>query len=288
MSILSNFEDKISGAIEGMFSGLFKSPVQPAELARASAKEMDRSRKVGVGKIYVANVYNVLLSPADEATLGTFVNTLATELEEYLLGYSRERGYRLSSKPSVHFHVDEALRLGKFEVIGELVSDTVREPDLDLAPAPARVISPPPGVASAPADAYAPARVVSSDSSPYLELEGGRRFNLDDKAVYSIGRLSSNDIALQDSSVSRNHATLVREGSTWTIRDNDSANGTMVNGQSVEQARLRDNDAIALGTSRMLYKQNVGEARREYQPEPPRSQTQVVSERSHFKKDDLR
>ena len=34
MSILSDFEDRMGRAVEGMFAGVFRSPVQPAELAR--------------------------------------------------------------------------------------------------------------------------------------------------------------------------------------------------------------------------------------------------------------
>ena len=64
MSVLSDFEDSVSRAVEGMFAGVFRSPVQPAELAKALARAMDRNRRVGVGKVYAPNVYTVLLSPA--------------------------------------------------------------------------------------------------------------------------------------------------------------------------------------------------------------------------------
>ena len=99
MSVLSDFEDSVSRALEGMFAGVFRSPVQPAELAKALAKAMDRDRSVGVGKVYAPNVYTVLLSPDDDAKFGAFAETLAGELATFLVGHARERDYELASKP---------------------------------------------------------------------------------------------------------------------------------------------------------------------------------------------
>lgn len=122
MSILSDFEDRVSNAIEGVFAGVFRSPVQPAELARASAKEMDRRKKLGVGKVYAPTLYSVLLSPADGEQLAGFADTLAGELSTYLRSYANERNYVLSTKPVVRFLIDDELKLGRFVVIGELLS----------------------------------------------------------------------------------------------------------------------------------------------------------------------
>ncbi len=122
MSILSDFEDRVSRAVEGVFAGVFRSPVQPAELARAAAKEMDRGKKLGVGKVYAPTLYSVLLSPADAEQLGGFADTLAGELETYLLAHAREKRYELATRPRVRFVVDDELRLGRFEIIGELLS----------------------------------------------------------------------------------------------------------------------------------------------------------------------
>jgi predicted component of type VI protein secretion system len=105
-----------------MFAGVFRSPVQPAELAKALAKAMDRGRSVGVGKVYAPNVYTVLLSPDDDTKFGAFAETLAAELSTFLVGHARERDYDLASKPVVRFLVDDDLKIGRFDVIAELVS----------------------------------------------------------------------------------------------------------------------------------------------------------------------
>ena len=52
MSIMSDFEDRLSRTVEGLFAGAFRSPVQPAELAKALSRAMDDGRRVGAGKVY--------------------------------------------------------------------------------------------------------------------------------------------------------------------------------------------------------------------------------------------
>ncbi|MCL2680857.1 MAG: FHA domain-containing protein [Coriobacteriia bacterium] len=99
---------------------MFRSPVQPAELARAASKEMTRSRKLGLDKMYVANVYFVFISPRDANTMGDLLATIEGELETYLLAFARERDYSFVTRPVVRFSVDDQLkRQGKFDIIGQ-------------------------------------------------------------------------------------------------------------------------------------------------------------------------
>ncbi len=153
MSILSDFEDSVARAVEGVFAGVFRSRVQPAELAKALGKEMDRRRVVGVGKVYAPNLFTVVISPADEQRLGSFTETLAAELATYLMGYAREKGYSLDDRPFVRFRVHDALKLGRFEAIGELVSAA----ELAEAAEEAGFYLPPPGPGPAGHAGAAPA-----------------------------------------------------------------------------------------------------------------------------------
>jgi hypothetical protein len=130
VSLLSDFEDRVGRTVEGGFARIFRSPVQPAEIAKAAGKEADRRRKVGPGKVWAPTLYNVLLSPEDDENLGGFADTLAGELETYLVGYARERSYALAARPVVRFLVDKKLKLGRFDVIGELLSPDELEAEL--------------------------------------------------------------------------------------------------------------------------------------------------------------
>jgi hypothetical protein len=61
------------------------------------------------------------------------------------------------------------------------------------------------------------------------------------------------DIFLDDVTVSRRHAVLIREGNEFTIEDQGSLNGTFVNRARIESARLRDGDEIQIGKYRLVF-----------------------------------
>jgi pSer/pThr/pTyr-binding forkhead associated (FHA) protein len=69
----------------------------------------------------------------------------------------------------------------------------------------------------------------------------------------TIGRLPECDVTLQDSSVSRRHAKITRNGHGWTITDLGSTNGVKVNGERVVTADLHDGDRIELGNARLSF-----------------------------------
>jgi pSer/pThr/pTyr-binding forkhead associated (FHA) protein len=64
---------------------------------------------------------------------------------------------------------------------------------------------------------------------------------------YTVGRRSQNDITLKDKSVSRQHCRLDVEGKRYWLVDNDSHNGTYVNGRRVQRTLLYTGDVIVLG-----------------------------------------
>jgi hypothetical protein len=64
-----------------------------------------------------------------------------------------------------------------------------------------------------------------------------------------IGRNQDNDIVIDDTSVSRHHATIIQTNNSFIVCDNSSSNGTFVNGQRIEDDTvLKQNDKLTLGT----------------------------------------
>ena len=51
MSVLRAIETRIEGLFEGVFGRAFRTHVQPVELARKLAKEMDENRSVSVSRV---------------------------------------------------------------------------------------------------------------------------------------------------------------------------------------------------------------------------------------------
>ena len=64
---------------------------------------------------------------------------------------------------------------------------------------------------------------------------------------FRVGRSQDCELWLGDDGVSRKHARIFQEGTTYLIEDTESANGTFVQGQRVSRQVLRDGDVIQFG-----------------------------------------
>jgi Nif-specific regulatory protein len=82
----------------------------------------------------------------------------------------------------------------------------------------------------------------------------------------SLGRDASNGLPISDPSVSRRHCMIYPEGNGFKLRDLESRNGTLVNGEAVKDHWLHHLDEIAVGDSVFRFltdeeEQTTGEAR---------------------------
>ena len=78
--------------------------------------------------------------------------------------------------------------------------------------------------------------------------EDGQHDVLLDRQTTTIGRLPDQNIVLRDQSVSRQHATIVRENNSYSIVDRNSSHGTFLNGIRVQRAPLNPGDVLQLGS----------------------------------------
>jgi hypothetical protein len=69
----------------------------------------------------------------------------------------------------------------------------------------------------------------------------------------SIGRRPDADIFLDDVTVSRDHALLVRRADGYHLDDCGSLNGTYVNRRRVESVRLADGDELQIGKYKLSF-----------------------------------
>jgi adenylate cyclase len=68
-----------------------------------------------------------------------------------------------------------------------------------------------------------------------------------------IGRSPDNDLVLPDDEVSRRHAAIRLEDDSHVLVDLESANGTRVNGESIKEKTLSDEDTISIGPYVIVY-----------------------------------
>jgi hypothetical protein len=246
MSLLRTIETRIARLVEGTFGKVFRASVQPVELARRLVKEMDEHQQRTVRNVYVPNRFDVYLSRDDHRQLSHFAAALTTELSEYLAEHARRNGYALLTRPRVELHLDRDLQLGRFGIAVQM-----EQPDE--------------GGAVLPDDA--PASTPASDTMVYqmtpIEPEPEPLPVGESVAVFGpdgpypltrtrvrVGRGRSNELVLQDPSVSRVHAELVPAdgGRGWRVRDLDSTNGVAVNGAKVRDQQLALGDVITFGS----------------------------------------
>ena len=74
-----------------------------------------------------------------------------------------------------------------------------------------------------------------------------------DAPLIRLGRTQDCEISLDDITVSRRHAEIVRTGTGYIVRDAGSLNGTYVNNTRIDEAPLRQGDELQVGKFRLVF-----------------------------------
>ena len=97
--------------------------------------------------------------------------------------------------------------------------------------------------------------VVAHGAALVIRAGGGRvgeSFPLDGERM-PIGRRPDSAVFLDDVTVSRDHALIVRRGGGWHLDDLGSLNGTYVNRHRIETHRLEDGDELQVGKYKLTF-----------------------------------
>ncbi len=294
MNPLRTLENMIAGLVEGTFGRVFKTEVRPMELARKLAREMDENTTVSVSRVYAPNEYAIWLSTKDRARYEGVEDEVIDELCAYLLEHARGEDLALASRPSIKFHTDERLALGEFGIEARTVRvedsagprrehaspgasaappggrppDPARRPRAESgAGGVAGVGAAAGGVPSRDAGRVGNTMIFSNSKRVRDAVEGagarrrskallivaGRRTIVAPRGA-TIGRSRECDFVIEDSGVSRRHAELRLEGTSWRIEDLGSTNGVRVNGLAIHGThQLQSGDRIEMGSTEILF-----------------------------------
>ena len=277
---LRNIEQKIEGMVEKTFGRMFRSTLQPVELARRLAREMEDHKTVSVSRVYVPNQYTVYLSPADRRQFSSYESALVTELGAYLEAHARSEGLSLLSMPRIRLETDTDLRPGEFGIACRMVdpgrpgsepaevaaapaaaaaADVVVDagdvapaiddlPDEPAAPLPNEALEAVSGTQVLSPEQARAAGLVREQMTLYVS---GQPFRVAQK-VTTMGRSRDCDIVVPDPNVSRVHAEVRHEGLEYVLVDLGSTNGVEVNGRRVLRHNLRDGDRVSLGGAEVV------------------------------------
>ena len=286
MSLLRDIEQKIEGLFERTFRRAFRSTLQPVELARKLAREMEDHKTVSVSRVYVPNEFTVFLAPQDRASFASYEGSLTGELAAYLEAHARGAGLSLVAPAAVSLSTDGDLRTGEFgiacrmvdappaeaaEPAGEPEAAEVQGADPPAAPAippgpevpPAAPVPPvaappppPPPRPYQPLEGVSGTQVISAQDARDAGLTpevmtlvvGVTRHTLT-KRVSTMGRSRDCDVTVPDPNASRVHAEVRHVGLDYYLVDMGSTNGTEVNGQIVKRHALAHGDTIVMGTT---------------------------------------
>ncbi len=251
VAVLRTIESKIESLFEGVFGRAFRTHVQPVELARKLAKEMDDHRMVSVSRVYAPNEYAVYLAPNDREQFESYEESLVTELQEYLAEHARRESYVLLSTPQVVMNTDEDLEVGEFGIATRMVQPEpgAEEPVPEAAPGATMIYRP---QAAPQTEAVTPEELGVEPEVVTLTVDGTE--HAIDRQSVVIGRSKDCDIRLADPNASRRHAEVRQEGTAYWLVDLDSTNGTTVNGRRQQRARLDNDDRITIGSTELVFR----------------------------------
>lgn len=237
MSALSRFEQLMENMVEGSVARLFRSPVQPVEIARRLERAMESQQSISVKRVIVPSFYKAYLNPADFAAFQPVRAQLEQEMATYLSELAQERSFSMLEHPRVVLAEDPSVPKRSIQVVAEMTNSGGAETTQVMAPAvmPAQ-----------------PAR--KSHALLLLQTPGGPQPVPLESTAVSLGRGLGNDVILEDTRVSRHHAQLRYRQRRFWIADLGSTNGTFVNGERVSETALRDGDVISLGGLELTFR----------------------------------
>ncbi|MBK5227278.1 MAG: DUF3662 and FHA domain-containing protein [Actinobacteria bacterium] len=253
MGVAKSIEEKLEGLVEGFFTKVFRSGLQPIEVGRKILREMAENKTVSVNRVYAPNEFRVQMGPDDYSRFSQMEAGLQREFSDIVIQAAKENRWNLMGLPHITFHETEGFGKGKFKVEAALSAD----PEVDGSSVSTHDPSTAdPSMTRAVAVGTA-ARLGMAEEGATLVVLGGdgnetERISIT-KAPVTIGRMSSNDVVLSDQNVSRKHAEIRHEGGRWLIVDLGSTNGTSVNGKLAREHSLGGGDRITFGSTELIF-----------------------------------
>ena len=233
--MLARFERLVEQAVEGSLRRVLPTPLQPVQIAKATARAMEQAQVVGVRGPEVPNHYELRLAQVDLDRFGDYAAALSQQVREYLREYAHDRGLRLVAAPSVELVADDSLRAGSVRVRARFANlAPAQEHDLEAAVEDTRRLR------LAELAAAGKASDGAATSKLWLVDSNGGRFALEPQAgIVRIGRAADNDVVIGSGRVSRYHAQLRWVESSWLVYDLDSTNGTWLADERLAAGRPR-------------------------------------------------
>ncbi|SED16556.1 FHA domain-containing protein [Streptomyces misionensis] len=289
MGVLKKFEQRLEGLVNGTFAKVFKSEVQPVEIAGALQRECDNNATIwNRDRTVVPNDFIVELSAPDYERLSPYSGQLGDELAGMVRDYAKQQRYTFMGPIKVNLEKADDLDTGLYRVRSRTLASSSDQQaaapgPAQAAPSPAAPAAggpgqggygyppagappmpsaPPPGARPGgygypqPATQRPAAAPMSGGRTRYWIEINGTRHQIS-RPTLVLGRSTEADVRIDDPGVSRRHCE-IRTGTPSTIQDLGSTNGIVVDGQHTTRATLRDGSRIVVGSTTVIYRQAEG------------------------------
>ncbi|MDJ0380771.1 DUF3662 and FHA domain-containing protein [Streptomyces sp. G-G2] len=278
MGVMKRFEQRLEGLVNGTFAKVFKSEVQPVEIAGALQRECDNNATIwNRERTVVPNDFIVELSAGDYERLSPYSGQLGDELAGLVRDYAKQQRYSFMGSIKVNLEKADDLDTGLYRVRSRTLASSTSQaqPDQGQAQGNGQGQRPGPGgygyppVAAPPMPHNPPGdpqrRPAPTGPAPqpgtggatrcWIEINGTR--HQISRSTLVLGRSTEADVRIDDPGVSRRHCE-IRTGTPPSIQDLGSTNGIVVDGQHTTRATLRDGSRIVVGNTTIIYRQAEG------------------------------
>jgi hypothetical protein len=236
--------------VEGFLERLFEAPagrlgasLQPVSLAKRIERAMDTNKSFGDVGVIVPNQYVLHLNPTDFAAFESYRAALEDDLGHGVLTRARRERYTLVARPRVRLNSDRSVRRGDIRVAARVVDDAgERRHREQSTPVTSDTVVLSTREDAAPDSARRAYLLVATEGQDAVQFDLGG-------PLITIGRASDNDVIVDDPMVSRHHCQLKLQHGAYGFVDLGSRNGSMVNGQPVQEVALGPGDIIQVGST---------------------------------------
>jgi hypothetical protein len=219
---LQKFEQRLESMVYGAFARVFRSAVQPVEIAAALERECDNNAQIlSRQRRAVPNDFHVELAQTDFDRLAPYDSTLVRDLTQQVLEHGERQHYVFPGPVTVAFESAEDLTTGRFRIRSRAQASVTSNSN------------------------------VTRQRQPRALIEvNGTRHPLTPPGLV-IGRGSEADVRINDPGVSRRHIEFLvsdrGSGLDIEVGDLGSTNGMLVDGHRIQRTAVHDGSRVKIG-----------------------------------------
>jgi hypothetical protein len=221
---LQRFEQRLESLVYGAFARVFRSAVQPVEIAAALERECDNNAQIlSRQRRAVPNDFHVELAATDFERLAPYDSTLVRDLTQQLMDHAQEQHYVFPGPVTIAFESADDLSTGRFRIRSRAQAAVTANSNVTRQRRPRALI----------------------------EVNGTRHPLMPPGLV--VGRGTEADVRINDPGVSRRHVEFLvfnREGDLdIEVGDLGSTNGMLVDGHRIQRTPVRDGSRVKIGST---------------------------------------